>query len=203
MSRSAHGLSTPCGDWWKDAACGRYDPKWWELKGYNKRLSTANSSALRICGSCPVREKCDAESDERADAGLIRGGRAIWPKPTVNVFKPQVDPPTRRSSCGSLRGADVHRKHGEEPCEVCRAARARQDVNRRQKSRPGDPRFRRCSACEGWYPLNVLGELHAHKPWFEEVESTVEQCPGSRRLPLGESTVDEANISTTSSDCVA
>lgn len=147
-------------------------------------LTTNNRRALVICRrTCPVRAECQDDADPQADAGLIRGGRPLWPAPTANVFKPQEKPPTKRNTCGTRHGADTHRKFGEESCDPCRRARARADVEHRQRYRAGDPRFRHCSHCDGWYPLNVLGQVHAHKPWFVDADSGLEHCPGSRRAP--------------------
>lgn len=58
--------------WWQHAACAGRDPTWWSAE--DRPMWPA---AVRLCLSCPVRDRCLAEAVQQRDNGVIRGGMLL------------------------------------------------------------------------------------------------------------------------------
>jgi WhiB family redox-sensing transcriptional regulator len=81
--------------------------------------------ALALCAVCTVKAACEAWADRNREtegiwAGKIRGRGGN----TSDELKPrrQTKAQKSRSSCGTQRGAQLHRKEGTPMCAACETA---------------------------------------------------------------------------------
>lgn len=58
--------------WWQRAVCAGREPAWWSSE--DRPMWPA---AVRLCLSCPVRERCLEEAVAQRDNGVIRGGMLL------------------------------------------------------------------------------------------------------------------------------
>lgn len=58
-----------------DAACVKFPSEWWDIE--TGTLTKENVRALRICGTCPVKDKCLARAKEQDTSYSIRGGNVF------------------------------------------------------------------------------------------------------------------------------
>lgn len=137
MTRSAHGLSTPCVDeWWEAAWCSGMDQDVFFTES-NRSL------ALHYCQvHCPVVRQCNQEALRVRPAYAVQGGVAF--NATGSPFGYPVAPlRTCRycgglpddERCGTLAGYRRHRRLDEGTCGPCRSAHAMDRARRRSSGR--------------------------------------------------------------------
>lgn len=125
--------------WIADAPCAGRD---WLFDGVATASATvrwaAAQPALEVCATCPYTAQCAAlvvppgsRFDGVAGGRLYINGRPARP-PVPRAPRARMGPP-RTAACGTKSGYAAHRRHGEYPCEPCRAAKA--EYERRYRER--------------------------------------------------------------------
>lgn len=104
------------------------------------------AEAKRICGPCPVREKCLTEGMNAEPAGSrygIFGGLTPDERTALAGERPKTGRPAGKrrprehlSPCGTTAAYRRHQRWGEQPCTACREANA--ERLRKQARRKAD-----------------------------------------------------------------
>lgn len=122
-----------------DAACAHsgLPPATWddEIDGETEQQKTARiKTAKRICGQCPVADKCHAR---RYEGGGVRAGKLHpdrVPGYTGDLYA-GLPPEPQPTGCGTRNGYMTHVRAREVACADCKAAHSRYMVERHQARR--------------------------------------------------------------------
>lgn len=104
--------------WLGQAGCRGCDPDlWFPQQGGDV------AEARRICGSCPVRERClEMAIDEKIVHGIFGGHTTRERRLIARGLPPDAHARRKPIEHGTHRGYNQHVRRGEQACEACRTA---------------------------------------------------------------------------------
>lgn len=111
MTETTHDLA-----WRELGNCVGVDP---DLFFGGRGDNRSHAAAKRVCAGCEVRDECLAyalDNDERF---------GVWgwlSERQRRKIRAETKGPRVPAPCGTAAGYSRHRRHGEPPCEECRAA---------------------------------------------------------------------------------
>lgn len=102
----------------------------WNQVWFPERGTSNYSRARKVCAVCVVRERCRDYAVVNVITHGMWGGTTEWERRKIRAGLDTK--PARRQGrrtlkqCGTYAAYRRHLAHGEEPCDECRRARARQ-----------------------------------------------------------------------------
>ncbi|GHI91313.1 WhiB family transcriptional regulator [Streptomyces olivaceus] len=121
---------------WADRAACRGD----NLELFFTESKTGVELAKSICGTCPVREACLAETLQAEDGSRYGVYGGLTPAERAELVGEERKERRRRADvarCGTLAAYRRHSRNGEPPCALCSQASAEDQRERAKKRKRG------------------------------------------------------------------